>query len=556
MIMRKLVCCALLFVSTVVRAQEPRASETIEVSIVNVDVVVTDRKGARITGLTAEDFEVREAGKVQPISNFAEYRSDLSDVRAGVELAPGTPAPAAAPARPKRNVVVFVETVRLLPHQAKEMFGSIGKLLRETVEKGDRATIITWRTAVVVRQPFTDDISALEKVLGELEFEAVHGPRELDRDVRREQAESDAADAEMAAAGGLSSGGMPPIHAIEASKRQLAQIKQKTHVLEALMHSISGLDGRKAIIMAMRRFGVHAGVEYFGGDIPIERRREFETVAFRDRLIKTANAHGITLYPVYPAGLRWDPEDSSVRRDGNVMSTATEDGAGLQNKIMFNETTALSDLAEKTGGVMAWGTANIAEMLPRVVEDMESYYSLGYRSRATGKDVSRDIVVTVKNKDYRVRSRQQYVEKSDQTLMNDRVVANLYQRLEGSSFGFDAIFLPMKMNSRKRWSLPLKLRIPISALTALPLGPNEAGEFSVYIVTGGVVGVSSEVQRTTQQFRIPRRDIVKAKASYYTYDVTLEIDEKVDRVSVGVLDETSKEFGLKRLAVPPRPEKK
>lgn len=556
MIMRKLVCCALLFVSTVVRGQEPRASETIEVSIVNVDVVVTDRKGTRVTGLTAEDFEVREAGKVQPISNFAEYTSDISDVRAGVELAPGRPAPAAAPARPKRNVVVFVETVRLLPHQAKEMFGSIGKLLRETVEKGDRATIITWRTAVMVRQPFTDDLAALEKVLGELESEAVHGPRELDRDVRREQAESDAADAEMAAAGGLSSGGMPPVHAIEASKRQLAQIKQKTHVLEALMHSISGLDGRKAIVMAMRRFGVHAGVEYFGGDIPIERRREFETVAFRDRLIKTANAHGITLYPVYPAGLRWDPEDSSVRRDGNVMSTATEDGAGLQNKIMFNETTALSDLAEKTGGVMAWGTANIAEMLPRVVEDMESYYSLGYRSRATGKDVSRDIVVTVKNKDYRVRSRQQYVEKSDQTLMNDRVIANLYQRLEGSSFGFDAMFLPMKMNSRKRWSLPLKLRIPIAALTALPLGPNEAGEFSVYIVTGGVVGVSSEVQRTTQQFRIPRHDIVKAKKSFYTYDVTLEIDEKVDRVSVGVLDETSKEFGLKRLAVPPRPEKK
>src|SRR5688572_5069456 len=247
MIMRKLVCCALLFVSTFVQGQEPRASETIEVSIVNVDVVVTDRKGARVTGLTAEDFEVREAGKVQPISNFAEYQSDLSDVRAGVELAPGTPAPAAAPARPKRNVVVFVETVRLLPHQAKEMFGSIGKLLRETVEKGDRATIITWRTAVMVRQPFTDDLAALEKVLGELESEAVHGPRELDRDVRREQAESDAADAEMAAAGGLSSGGMPPVHAIEASKRQLAQIKQKTHVLEALMHSISGLDGRKAI---------------------------------------------------------------------------------------------------------------------------------------------------------------------------------------------------------------------------------------------------------------------------------------------------------------------
>ena len=554
MTMRKLICCALLFASAFsARGQQSRAAETIEVSIVNVDVVVTDRKGERVTGLTAADFEVREGGKVQPITNFAEYKSDVSGVRAGIE--PGTPAPAAAPVeRPKRNVVIFVESVRMLPPQAKQMFDAVRKLVRETIEKGDRATIITWRTSVLVRQPFTDDVASLERVLGELENEAVHGPRDVARDARRDQADADAADAEMSAAGALSSGGMPPVHLMEAAKRQLYQIKQKTHVLEALMQSISGLDGRKAIILAMRRFGVHAGVEYFG-EIPIEMRRELETVAYRDRLIKTANAHGITLYPVYPTGLRWETNDASVSRDGMSMGPENDTSLGLENKIMLNETLALTDLAEKTGGVMAWGSANIADMLPRIADDMESYYSLGYRSRATGKDLSRDIVVTVKNRDYRVRSRKQYVEKSDRTLMNDRVIANLYQRLDGQSFAFDVVFGELKSAGRKRWTMPIKIRIPIAALTTLPVGAVEAGEFSVYIVTGAVVGVVSDVQQRSQGFRIPRIDLAKAKASYYTYDFTLELDEKVDRVSVGVLDETSKEFGLKRLAIPPRPEK-
>ena len=568
MIMRNLICRALpmlrslalcsIALCSIAEAQS-KIGETIEVSIVNVDVVVTDKAGKRITGLTEKDFEIREGGKLQPISNFAEYRSDMTGGVAGVESAPGAaPAAPAEVARQKRNVVVFVESVRLLPHQAKEMFGSIRTLLRETIAKGDRATIITWRTSVLVRQPFTDDLAALDLVLDELENETVHGPRDTSRDVRREQSESDAADAEMAAAmGGAGTGGagMPPIHALEAAKRQLAQIKQKTHVLEALMQSISSLDGRKVIVMAMRRFGVFAGVEYFGGEMPIERRREFETAGMHDRLIKTANAHGITLYPVYPAGLRWDPDDASVRRELSELTPANDLNSVLQNKIMFNETTALSDLAEKTGGLMAWGSANIAEMLPRVVDDLEAYYSLAYRSRTSGKDVSRDIVVKVKNSDYRVRSRKQFVEKSDATLMNDRVIANLYQKLEGTSFGFDVVLGEIKSTGRKRWSLPLKVRIPIAALTTLPSGAVEVGEFSVYVVSGAVVGVSSEVQHNTQSFRIPHNDLAKAKASYYTYDFTLNIDEKTDRLSVGVIDETSKEFGLKRLALPPRPEK-
>lgn len=545
--MRNLFCVAMLLCTTMGFAQS-RTSETIEVSIVNVDVVVTDKKGNRVTGLTADDFEIREGGKLQTITNFTEYRSGMSEGEAGVEA--GQPVSATPAPRARRNVVIFVESVRLLPHQAKEMFGGIRKLLRETIQAGDRATVITWRGTVLVRQPFTDDLAALDRVIAELETEAVRGPRDRSAEVRRDQAESDANEAEFTAAGGGSLAGMPQVHALTAARQQLYQIKQKTHLLEAIMQNISGLDGRKILVMAMRRFGTFAGIEFFsGGEIAIEQRRELETVAFRDRLIRTANAHGITLYPVYPAGLRWDPEDVSTR------ALETDLGnAALENKIMFNETNALIDLAEKTGGAAAWGSANIASLLPTVAGDLNSYYSLGYRAGISGKDVSRGIAVKTKNPDYRVRARQQFVEKSDQTLMNDRVLANLYQRLEGASFNFDVMFGPMKRDGRKRWTLPMKMRIPIAALTALPHGPNEAGEFTVYVVTGGVVGVTSEVQRRTQPFRIPRADLAKAKTSHFTYSLTLEIDDKVDRISVGVLDETSKEFGLKRLAVPPRPD--
>ena len=204
---------------------------------------------------------------------------------------------------------------------------------------------------------------------------------------------------------------------------------------------------------------------------------------------------------------------------------------------------------------MAWGSANIAEILPRVAEDLEAYYSLGYRSRGTGKDVTRDIVVKTKNPEYSVRSRRQFVEKSDQSQMNDRVTANLFDRIGGSSIPVLVTFGELKSIGRKRWSVPIKVRVPIAALMTRPEGRGQAGEFSVYVVTGSSVGVMSEVQRRSQPFRIPVADLQKAKTSHFTYDLTLQVDATADRISVGVLDEVSKQFGLNRFMMPERPAK-
>src|SRR3954471_24660215 len=42
-----------------------------EVDLVHFGVVVTDKQGAPINGLTADDFEIKEAGKPQTIKFFA-----------------------------------------------------------------------------------------------------------------------------------------------------------------------------------------------------------------------------------------------------------------------------------------------------------------------------------------------------------------------------------------------------------------------------------------------------------------------------------------------------
>ena len=56
---------------------EPTASgfsERIEVSIVNVDVWLTDALGEPVTGLTADSFEILHDGRPVPITHFTEVR--------------------------------------------------------------------------------------------------------------------------------------------------------------------------------------------------------------------------------------------------------------------------------------------------------------------------------------------------------------------------------------------------------------------------------------------------------------------------------------------------
>jgi VWFA-related protein len=547
-------------------AQDSRVGESIEVSIVNVEVHVTDKQGNRVTGLRTEDFEIRENGKVQPITNFSEYVSAGSAGTVTVEAAPGS-APlsssiaAEAPPRLRRSIVLFIEPITLANFRAKEFFDSLRTLLRRTVEKGDQVSIVTFVRATRIRQPFTDDMASIDTTLAALEKEMSGAEGNSYDESKFVLAEAASFEKEYEEA--LSELGFPApgsnaqvsMSELAAARRELFLIRQKTAALESLIQSISGADGRKIVIMATRRFGLYAGAQYFGGTVPPNYRQELDTAQYRQSLIATANANSVTIYPLHPEGLGGGSHnDPSISGQDRMESTLEQDLSRLSfgNTVLMNESAALDEVAVATGGASAWGSANIAKLLPRVGDDLESYYSLAYRATATGKDAARKIVVTTKNPAHVVRARKQFVEKSETTQIKDRVRSNLFQRVEGSSaqIPFDVAVGTIRKTGRNRWAVPLKIRIPIGSLTTLPRGPEESGAFSVFFATGGVLGVMSEVEQRTQQFTIPRGDVARAKSSHFTYDLELAIDQLVKSLSIAVMDDVGKEFGLKRYTLP------
>ena len=99
----------------------------------------------------------------------------------------------------------------------------------------------------------------------------------------------------------------------EQSARMKAQIamddeKRKVETLKALMRSMAGAEGKKVLLLATHRLSEYAGAEAFylagadGGCRP-EVQNEFDAKPLIRTLVETANANGVTIYPIFAEGL-------------------------------------------------------------------------------------------------------------------------------------------------------------------------------------------------------------------------------------------------------------
>jgi VWFA-related protein len=528
----------------------PGSGETIEVSIINVDVVVTDRKGNRVYGLTRDDFAIRENGAPQAITNFAEYapRTKRNDGTVAVDTnTAAAPQPVAAP-ESKRTIVIFIELVPHPSERAREVFSSLRGFVRKAVRPGDSATVVVFSNRLKTRQPFTDDTEALASALTAIEEESIGLALRRGDSIRRGVASDDAMAASLGATAQPVLGEPLSTGQHERMSEELFEFLEgqvKTAALTSLMESMSGIEGRKIMVAALDRFGLTLGsppsTAPISPDPLVERLRQ--------KVMRSANANGVTLYPIHAPGLEYRNAPDVQDAPGAGMRSSSDmdlirSAAG--NASLMNQTASFLEIAQATGGLMAAGPSDIVELLPHIVDDLESYYSLAYRATPTGADGARKIRVTTKNPDYEVRSRRAVIEKSDDTQMNDRVVSNLFQPHDYSLIPIRAE-LGQIARKGKLWSVPVSVRIPIDALTTRNGGDAATGAFSVFIASGSEFGVISEITRRAQPYSIRNEQLDAARASHFTYDVTVDVDGRASVLSIGVRDDVSKEFGMVRI---------
>lgn len=253
---------------------------------------------------------------------------------------------------------------------------------------------------------------------------------------------------------------------------------------------------------------------------------------------RTANANGITLYTIHAAGLALGMEMSA--ENARPVSQMVTQAA------VSNTTESMHLMADMTGGLASVQTNNFGEAFRKIHRDLESYYSLGYRAGTERVDRQRYLRVKVKNKDYVVRNRQTFVEKSVFAEMSDRVVANLLYKTKDNDLAILARTGAPIPTEDGLFRVPVDVQIPLGKLTMLPQENEYVGGFDIYVVVANKDNDMSDVARKTHQIRIPSADYKAATGKFYTYTLDLLMERGLNRISIGVVDQISSTSGFTR----------
>lgn len=326
--------------------QPPQPTFRGGVSVVNVDVIVSDRSAQPVTDLTQADFEILENGKPQDIEQFKLVKVDG-------RVTPGAPEPreirslgdeGTELARDDvRTFVIFLDDYHVTRAMAMRARQRLIPFVKSQIGPNDIIAIMHPLTPVSALT-FTRSQDFIVDALGRFEGRAddlfARNPAEAAYQ-HRSQGE------------------------ILAIRRQV--------VLSALQ----GLAVRLGSVREGRKSVLYVSEGFVAGALASGSRL--------DDVFTAANRHNVAFYPIDPRGLTTGSL-ANLRRTRDLMSL----------------------LAEETGGRATIGRNSFEHGLADMVRDSSAYYLLGYTTRAGNDGKFHEIKVRVKRKGVDVRARKGY----------------------------------------------------------------------------------------------------------------------------------------------------
>ena len=224
--------------------------EKVEVRLIEVNAVVTDRAGDRVYGLTPADFDVYEGRTQQKITNFSEYRD-------------------AAEQREPHSLTIVIDA---LPRQSfirEKTFAQLEAALPTLMHPGDYASVVYWeagyeRPRVIAE---SSDPDAVKTAIHKLN---AGDAQDIDT-VRAEMVNSIRKTLPLDSSGEF----------------QLLFLRRKTAALQRIVDALGTRPGKKALLYVSENFG-------FARNDPTAKR-------LVDSIATAANANGVTIYSVRPS---------------------------------------------------------------------------------------------------------------------------------------------------------------------------------------------------------------------------------------------------------------
>ncbi len=461
---------------------DPIFGEEIDVRVVNVEMVVTDPQGNRVSGLKASDFRLRVDGQEVPVSFFTEVR-DRQSVAAGETGAGAATEPVGT------NYLVFVddyftnaprrnEVLEALQNDLARL-GPADRMAIVAYDGGRMSSISNWTGSrdelarafdAAMKRPAggLDRVSEYRSLLGSESFlEHFQGEQ-----VPQVAGEGGAGSDPLNNSTRVVNAGLTPGE-LAFGRTMARQVEDAVSAAVGAMRAAGSPQGRK--VMLLLSGGWPYSIQSFlSGSESVSPSRELPDGEdlFRP-LASTANLLGYTLYPVDVPGIETTASDAAVFGQQDLP------GRSLREQEIHG---SLEYLAKETGGRPILNTLRTA-VLDRAEEDTRSYYWLGFTPTWQRNDQRHAIQVEVLRPGLTARYRSNFLDlsrKAETTMALESAL--LFGTLPG------ARPMPVRLGTptrrRGEVEIPMTLALPVDALTTVPVDQP----------TGGTAGVRYRAQ--------------------------------------------------------------
>ncbi len=498
------------------QAQQPARTDAptfpTQLDLVTVDVIVTDKNGNPVEGLTAADFALSEEGKPQTISSF-----DAVAVRESAPTkAPWTTRIASnggPPPRPERSFSLVFDDAHLTASRIGVARKAVQDFLESVLRDGDQLTIAAtsgggWWSAQMP-EGRAEIAGFLARFTGKKSYNPSAADSLSDYEAMRLQVNRDPAVLTEVSRRFFENGVIadpPPPPSRDTGRQELqispgqlmiqtkaAQVYAEANgknqatlrTLKRVVESLGSARGRKTVIL------VSEGFVY---DPSLPELREVQ------RSARQANA---VLYFVDPRGLSGGPSS----HDAEVARSTDDRDLQLILSQEKQESEGSQSLAIDTGGFSVQNTNDLAKGFRRIADESRSHYLLGFSSTNTKHDGRfRKLSVDVQREGVSVRARKGYYAPSDEKTApskeKDALAPNVRRALD-SPWGAEGI--------------PLRL-------TSYVLGPSGAKSLTLLVADADPAGFAFEEKGGRSEAALESFAVITARDSGETFTTEKRID--------------------------------
>lgn len=521
-------------------------SERVEIEVVNVDVVVTDKKENRILNLRKEDFELLVDGRPVAIEYFAAPRASApaaaSATGAETPLPPDTPVTPVTPAAPATptNLILYIDQTALESQDRKSTLRELREYLGKRPEAVERVTVAVFEQKLNVLLPATTDPLAIAAALDEVEKRpslatlGLGEERQLLREIRDL---------------GIY-GGDPRIveqSIVSWGEQQVDRERRSVAALRRMVDSLAAIEGRKVIVLATA--GIEANPAQFLLDA-LDQKRGALTSSDTNRapslelagqtlmtefeeMIQGAQNARVTVYSVSPVAR--PPAHGGADTWGSSAGALPHDGGPAEASA------STARLTGATGGASftIWG--DLDTRLEGVTADIDAAYSLGFSTGQEAGEKDHRIEVRLGRKELSVRHRESFRRRS----ATDRVATALTAAATlGQTENPLEITLSLgegKPDGEKKSGeiVPIAVGIPLRLVALVPHGDERRGSLSIRVSIQDMRGRLLESGATVVPIVVPEGDLERALAATWYHRAEVRLSRGRQRVAVAVIDETS-----------------